>query len=63
MGPNFSKILLRQSLDFMVSYYNVQYQNKLMIQFLEKLATDARTYIRTDRLTDRKSDRKTDGRE
>ena len=28
----FSKIWLRQSLDFMVSYHHEQYQKKLMIQ-------------------------------
>ena len=31
------KIWLRQSLDFMVSYYHVQYQKKLMIHSWENL--------------------------
>ena len=43
----FSKILFRQSLDIMVSYHQVQYLKKLMIQFSEG---------RTDRQTDRQKD-------
>ena len=39
----FSKIWLRQSLDIMVSYHNVQYQKKLMIQSWENLVTDGQT--------------------
>ena len=34
------KIWLRQSLDFMVSHYYIQYQKKLMIQSWESLVTD-----------------------
>ena len=36
----FSKTWLRQSLDIMVSYHHVQYQEKLMIQSWENLVTD-----------------------
>ena len=39
----FSKIWLRQSLDIMVSYHHVQYQEKLMIQSWENLVTDRQT--------------------
>ena len=39
----FSKIWLRQSLDIIVSYHNVQYHKKLMIQFWENLVTDGQT--------------------
>ena len=39
----FSKIWLRQSLDLMLSYHHVQYQEKLMIQSWENLVTDGRT--------------------
>ena len=44
----FSKIWLRQSLDLMLSYHHVQYQEKLMIQSWENLVTDERTDGRTD---------------
>ena len=39
----FSKIWLRQSLDNMVIYRHVQYQEKLIIQSWENLVTDGRT--------------------
>ena len=48
-GPNsgrhifFSKIWLRQLLDIMVNYHDVQYQKKLMIQSWENLVTDLQT--------------------
>ena len=45
----FSKIWLRQSLDIMVSYYHVQYQEKLMIQSWENLVMDGRMDRRIDR--------------
>ena len=44
----FSKIWLRQSLDIMVSYHLVQYQEKLMIQSWENLVTDGRMHRRTE---------------
>ena len=55
LGPNsgrqffffFSKIWFRQSLEIMVSYHQVRYLKKLMIQFCEG---------RTDRQTDRHKD-------
>ena len=54
LGPNlaylaqigaaiFFLIWLCQSLDIMVSYHNVQYQKKPMIQSWENLVTDGRT--------------------
>ena len=39
----FSEIWLCQSLDFMVTYYYVQYQNKLMAQSSKNLVTDEQT--------------------
>ena len=39
----FSKLWLRQSLDIMVSYHHVQYQENLMIQSSENLVTDGQT--------------------
>ena len=48
----FSKIWLRQSLDLMLSYHHVQYQEKLMIQSWENLVTDERTDGRTDGRTE-----------
>ena len=39
----FSKIWLCQSLDFMVTYYYVQYQKKLMMQSSKNLVTDGQT--------------------
>ena len=45
----FSKIWLRQSLDNMVIYRHVQYQEKLIIQSWENLVTDGRTGRLTDR--------------
>ena len=45
----FSKIWLRQSLDNMVIYRHVQYQEKLIIQSWENLVTDGRTGRPTDR--------------
>ena len=47
----FSKIWLRQSLDIMVSYHHVQYQEKLIIQSCKNLVTDGRTDGQTDRRT------------
>ena len=44
----FSKIWLRQSLDNMVIYRHVQYQEKLIIQSWENLVTDGRTDRQTD---------------
>ena len=44
----FSKIWLRQSLDNMVIYRHVQYQEKLIIQSWENLVTDGRTDQQTD---------------
>ena len=44
----FSKIRLRQSLDNMVIYRHVQYQEKLIIQSWENLVTDGRTDRQTD---------------
>ena len=46
-----SKICLRQSLDFMVSYHHVQNQKKLMIQSSENLVMDRQTDEGTDRRT------------
>ena len=45
----FSKIWLRHSLDVMVSYHHVQYQEKLMIRSWENLVTNRRTERRTDK--------------
>ena len=47
-GPNFDFLFffqnwLRQSLDIMVSYHHVQYQENLMIQSSENLVTDGQT--------------------
>ena len=47
--PNFFlKIWLCQSLDIMVSYHQVQYQKKLMIQSWENVETDRETEGRGD---------------
>ena len=65
-GPNlgrqifFSKILLCQSLDVIVSYHHVQYQKKLIIQSWENLLTDGQTDGWTDGQTDRQTDGQTD---
>ena len=42
------KIWLCQLLDVMVSYHQVQYQKKLMIQSWENLVTDGQTNGQTD---------------
>ena len=52
----FSKTWLLQSLDIKVSYKNVQYQKKLIIQSWENLVTDGQTHRRTDGQTDRQMD-------
>ena len=44
----FSKIWLSHTLDIMVSYYNVKYQKKLMIQSWENLVADRQTDRQTD---------------
>ena len=46
---SFSKVWLRQSLDIMVSYHDVQYQKKLMIQSCENLVTERRRDRQTGR--------------
>ena len=51
----FSKILLRQLWDIIVSYHHEHYQKKLMIQSWESFVMDGRT----DSLTDRKIERRT----
>ena len=43
LGPFFSQIWLRHSLDVMVSYYHVQYPKKLKIQSWENLVKDRQT--------------------
>ena len=45
----FSTISFRQSLDTMVSYHHVQYQETIIIQFWENLVKDRRTGRRTYR--------------
>ena len=62
VGPKFGppfffpKVWLCKSLDIMVSYHRVQYQENLAIQSWEKLVTDGQTGGGTDGQMDRQMD-------
>ena len=49
----FPRLRLHQSLYFIVSYYYVKHQRKLMIQFWENLVTNGQTDRQSGRLWDR----------